>query len=876
MRKAVFILLLSIACGPVIAQSTYGLTGEVMDSSGALRGATVRIITAAGDTLGTSTGIDGSFSFKDLSVRTFNLYVSMEGHTPFGSKFELQDNELPKRLQIKLKVRYHQLDPVIVSRLRPMSFQIDTTTYFAGAFPVRDGSDVEAILKRLPGIEVDMDGNIIVQGKKVRKVLVNGKEFFGGDVLLAIRNLPADVVEKLQIIDDYGDKARLTGVKSGESAKVLNIALKSDKSNGAFGRVEAGAGNEGKYAANAFANAFHGERQVSAVGSVSDNSATGRNPAHNVGLNYADQWDPRWGGSFNFIQNGQIARTSGSSIQDNYYASEKLHQEQADQSNARTNANVLKSLVTYKLDNYSSLRLNLTADKHGSSNQSVSTFSTSDQDSSFTRSTTGQSLIKDESAGHSLSSNLYYEKFFPQSVRRLSATASVDILDNKSTTDKQTTALVSTDGSSDNTYLRSFVNNKTYNWSANFSTTYFLPLSPSSFLELGYTGASVHSQISAQTQTANLPNAALMNVDSLDQNQLFNSFTHNLHAGYSIHLKKIDLSAGIDGQQGAQHGSIDEKGGFVSYHYFSLVRNLQASWVFNPSRRINLSYNGNPVLPGLTQLAPYTNLANPQYPVTGNPALRPAFTHTASLHFEQSGLTPTSFQGFGAGLNYVATQNSIITSVTHPRDSSQVIEKTGYLNAGTTQSLSADYHVSLPSFFKKRLTITANGSLNSSQTPTMSDGILYMNRTWAWNQALHLQLYVPDVIEADVQGNYSISRSTFPAAAALPTAFKAADFSASVRQYFFKDWQLYYRLAETYISSGKGLQPAPANLTASIQRQFLRHNKATISLTGYNLLNGGAGVGQTVTPTGVTQTRTDYTGRYFLCSFLLKLSKFNK
>ncbi len=104
----------------------------------------------------------------------------------------------------------------------------DTTEYKASAYPVHANALTEELLKKLPGINVDSNGNVTAEGKQVKKVRINGKDFFGGDVAQATKNLPADVISKIQVIDDYGDQANLTGVKSGEPNKILNITTKKD------------------------------------------------------------------------------------------------------------------------------------------------------------------------------------------------------------------------------------------------------------------------------------------------------------------------------------------------------------------------------------------------------------------------------------------------------------------------------------------------------------------------------------------------------------------------------------------------------------------------------------------------------------------------
>ena len=157
----------------------------------------------------------------------------------------------------------------------------------------------------------------------------------------------------------------------------------------------------------------------------------------------------------------------------------------------------------------------------------------------------------------------------------------------------------------------------------------------------------------------------------------------------------------------------------------------------------------------------------------------------------------------------------------------------------------------------------------------MTDSLEYSIQTWTWNQGLHLQLLIPNLIEADLGGNYSLTHSVFPLSGNIPNAIKSATIALNSRAYFCKLWMLTCQFSQSYTSNGDKLQPLPASLTASLQRQLLPHKKGVLTLTGYNLLNQSAGGGQSSSLTGFTQTKSLMTGRYFLVSILLKLNHFH-
>ena len=136
-------------------------------------------------------------------------------------------------------------------------------------------ASVEQLLKKLPGVQVEKDGTIKAQGEKVKKVLVDGKEFFGNDPKIATKNLPADAVDKVQVYNKQSDQAQLTGFEDGNYEKTINLKLKEDKKKGMFGKINAGGGTDGRYEGKFNVNSFKGARQMSVIGMGNNDNAEG-------------------------------------------------------------------------------------------------------------------------------------------------------------------------------------------------------------------------------------------------------------------------------------------------------------------------------------------------------------------------------------------------------------------------------------------------------------------------------------------------------------------------------------------------------------------------------------------------------------------------
>ena len=861
----------------------FTLAGRITDSVGAgLSHATVQYIPvvgtvdafAAADTLSTLTADDGSFGFTRLVNRRFRLVVTMKGYQASGGSFLIQDGEKAVRMSsIVLHADYLVLDPVVIRAFRPVIITQDTITYNIAAFAIREGSVVQEILARLPGVEVDMDGNVIVQGKKITRVLVNGKEYFGGDVLLAIQNLPADIVDKIQVIDDYGDKARLTGIHSGTISKVLNITLKSNLHRGFFGNADAAGGTGGKYAGSVFGNAFDGDRQLSGQVRVSNNSPIGNDPSQSFNASYANQWTPAWGATLSGGVSHEAPETTDSTRQYSYYPLDTLEQGQSQRTKSRSTTAQLESVVTWKPDPFSLLRLDASGNFLQGHSVAMSQLQTFEQDSGYAKSTVGSSSSQVQSYSRSGNGNFHYEKTAPHSRRRLSLDAGLGYSSGNMVTNLQsTTAVLSggvmapgiSGGLATPTYLQYLTNNNNTSTNLHVSGSYFFPLGQTSFFETGYHLSSSRSRSDLVTQTPGNAGGPFEIIDSLSQQLLVRSLSQILHAGYDTKWKKLDLDAGVDVQTGVQDGRVAGVKTSSHYGYTFLLPNIQAAWRFNQGQRLQLNITSNTFLPSVQQLLPVPNVSNPQYPITGNPNLKASTTTNAGLVYEHSVLRATQYFGFGVGLAYNQTWQAIVQNLSFPKDSSAVIASTTYVNVGSIGNENASYHLDFPSFFHKRIRVFYNGNIRRSQTVTVTDSIQQATLTWTWDQSAHIQWLIPNLVEMDLGGTYSRLHSHYVATGGAGNAFQSATLVLEAKYYVLKSWTIGYRVSEPYIQTGSGLSPTPLLLNVYVQRQFLRDHRLSVTLSGFNLLNQTATTGQSMTPTSLVEARPELTGRYML------------
>lgn len=271
MKRFIPLYFLIFCCYTVNAQ-TGSITGKVTDSISKkiLPLATVTVFKAKDTTIITYrlSGPDGEFKIPSLPLDIpLRVMVTYSGFEAFRKDFILSANKSSIRFDsVFLLTTSKQLDEVIVVAERPpVMIKKDTIEFNASAFKTLPNALVEDLLKKLPGVMVDADGNITVNGKTVNRILVDGKTFFGDDPKMATRNLPANIIDKVQVTDDKEELLKNGDNNTNNIGKVVNITLKKGVKKGWFGKMYAGAGTEERFEAGAIANVFRDTLQVSAL-----------------------------------------------------------------------------------------------------------------------------------------------------------------------------------------------------------------------------------------------------------------------------------------------------------------------------------------------------------------------------------------------------------------------------------------------------------------------------------------------------------------------------------------------------------------------------------------------------------------------------------
>src|SRR5579871_2915243 len=219
----------------------------------------------------TRTNKDGAFELPQDSAGKFILLITYPKYADYIDTITTNGKDPIDLGNISLIQKAQLLKEVIVrQQISSIKMKGDTTEYTADSFRVQPNATVEDLLKKMPGIQVDKNGQITAQGEKVQKVLVDGEEFFGDDPTLVTQNLRADMVDRVQVYDKKSDQSTFTGIDDGQREKTINLKLKNGKKNGYFGRLTADVGTDGYYDEQLMANYFKNKEKIAVYGIISN------------------------------------------------------------------------------------------------------------------------------------------------------------------------------------------------------------------------------------------------------------------------------------------------------------------------------------------------------------------------------------------------------------------------------------------------------------------------------------------------------------------------------------------------------------------------------------------------------------------------------
>ena len=884
------------------AQSGRDVIGMVTDSLGKVPGVTVKL-TSATDSAVVASDINGKFHFQQVKNKNFKITVSGLGYQVFTRRYVMDADTKPIQLEpIKLKVQVNSLAGVTIKGAAvPIVIKEDTVEYNAAAYKVREGSQVEDLIKKMPGITVDKDGNVTAHGKQVTKVRVNGKNYFSGDVQTATQNLPADIVENIQVIDDYGDQANLTGIKTGEPDKILNITIQKGKRTGKFGQATVGAGNNDRYLAKLSANTFKEDRQISVIGTWNNtntnsfnlgasgggggrggrngggggdaggvSTANGITTNRSLGFNYRDEWGKKVTayGSYSFANRDRLV-TSTSQQQNAFQSGTIINN---DNSVGKTN-NINHRLdfnLEYRIDTANYLKLNPNYSYNSSNSNNTDIFSNTRRGTIIK----GNELTLTDGTSPSGGLSALFNHKFEKKGRNFSVNTGFSFSKNDQDLDEQ--YITEPQDPTIPPYQQIYTNNSTKR--ANISLSYTEPIGKTTYLEANYAynySSTDNSRLNYQIDTVT---KAQTYIDSLSTIYNYQFITNRFGLNIRGIGTKYNYTVGLAVQPVKLDG--ESRNFATSTSTFNYIPTARFIYNFKKNHSLSVNYTGSNNQPSFTQLQLQPDFSNPQNRIYGNPDLKPEFSNSINLRYNQFDIA--SGNSLFTNLSFTTTQNKIVTS-TRPiisPDSNRLSQETRYLNTNGFYSANGNYAFTKP-FANRKFTVTLNGGANFNNNINYTTNELTgesernLAKNWVFNHGAKIRIDIDSLMDTEISGNYSINKTRNSIPTSLSSDAKTWTLGLDGRNYFFYNLVLGYNLTQTFNSGfSSTVKVNPTLLSTYVEYQFMKNHLAALRFQAFDLFNQNTGVTRSVSGNQIIDTRTNRLGRYFMLSFTMRLQQF--
>ncbi|HIY87766.1 MAG TPA: outer membrane beta-barrel protein [Candidatus Bacteroides pullicola] len=720
-RFATWTILLCLTALSAFSQTkTVDVSGRIMegDTNQPAIAASVQLLNLPDSTqaTGMASNMQGLYRLQAKPGK-YVLKVTYIGYQPSYTPVQLVS--APKRMgDIVLQPDAIMLaEAVVVAEAPQVQVVEDTVQFNANAYRTPQGATLEELVKKLPGAEVDDDGNVKINGKDVSKILVNGKEFFGGDVATGLQNLPVEMIEKLKTYDKKSDLARITGIDDGEEETVLDLTVKKEMNTGWFGNADIAGGTEDRYSLRGMVNYFRGNTQVSLIGranNVNDQAFSGggggprwrRNSGlttrKDLGLNFATESEKlalEGSARYNYRNNDQIS----TGYTENFLTGQDASS--FSNSNSTQNSRNVSFWANFKMEwrpdtltniilrpniSYSTTRTG-SFSQSGTFNDDPYNYVDNPNDFLDLNALAQADLLSDEdplkdirvntsnnrgySDGNSLSAQatLQVNRKLNSKGRNITFRGRFEYGDDDSDQySSSDTRYFLTGSTQDDDIIRRYITSPSTDYSYQAQLTYSEPIAKATFLQFSYRFQYSLSESDKNTYDLaslgwdwgdRLPDDYLEHRDD-DQSKYaqYQTYAHDARIGLRFVRPKFQLNAGLSFQPQNtrltyQKGAIDT---VSTRHVFNFAPNIDFRMRFSKVSQLRVTYRGRSSQPGMENLLPVTDDSNPLSVRVGNPDLKPAFSHNLRLFYNN--YVPDKQRGIFSHAFVQMTQNSISSS----------------------------------------------------------------------------------------------------------------------------------------------------------------------------------------------------------------------
>ncbi len=908
MLKVISPLLLVLFPVFLLAQSK--ASGKLVDENQSpLLSATVMLLQAE-DSVLTSfamTDNEGKFELGNIKAGEYVLKITYLGYLQYQQELSFEaTNEVRQLGTIEMEPIPAELETVTVFGERnEVEVRGDTLSFNAQSFQTEPNADVESLLKKLPGLEVDRDGNIKAQGEDVQQVLVDGKEFFGKDPKTATKNLPAEAIDQVEVFDQLSDQSEFTGVDDGNRTKTINLKLKQDYKKGAFGRLSAGYGTEDRFESQASINKFNEKTQISFLGGwnninqqgfsiqdyisfsgglgniggggrgirlggnnsipISSGPSDGFTESLNAGLNFSHQFSKKTKFTASYIYSNIDKDIDQQTRRETFLEEGSFITEETSIRDDLSGSHRVNLRFDAALDSTQQLRLRANA-SFTDNETDLSSFSSSALEA---MSPTNTSLRDNDYQGNNVNwnSNLTYSKKFARPGRSFTTTINYGYNDRLQDANLRSfNAFLTPPVRTDTIIQLNDQNNDGFNYGIEGS--FIEPLGNRHYLQADYNYSKNATDISQEV--FDVKDGTLVINDQLTQ--IYNyGYTYN-RGGLTWRMNRRDytLAIGSELQHSDLDGEVPESGQRIQQEFLNVLPFAQLDYKFTSTKNLNVRYRTNVNEPSLQQLQPIVDNSDPLNIYVGNPDLRPEYQHNIRTRFLS--FNPGTYANFFGILNLSYTSNKI--------KNSQVINED---LVTITQPVNVDDDYRASTFFNfgqkiTKLDLRCNTGINLTYNRGFNFINTVRNATDSYTTGFSLKLdnLNKDVIDWSGGLNISFTNTTYSVATDQNRSFLNqtyfADLGVNLPLNFRVTTSLDY---DFYQGLDDGFNQEVPIWNASLSKFLTKDRRLELKVYGVDLLDRNRGVNRTADLNFILDEQIASLGRYFMLNVSYQLKGFN-
>ena len=924
-----FLFIVAFSSG-IKAQSVQGILQDATDNT-PVPNATLKL-TSADSTLGIFTAVSnnkGGFTFTNVPAGNYTLTATSIGYETLAKMITVDANSGNIGV-IAIAKGAKTLRTVIVNGAPPPVKQNnDTLDYAASQFKVNPDATSEDLIKKMPGITVDKTGTVTAQGETVKKVTVDGRDFFGDDATATLRNLPAEIIDKIQVFDKLSDQAQLTGFDDGNTTKAINIVTKKDMRTGNFGRVFAGYGTDDRYSGGGNVSFFNNARRISLVGLVNNvnqqnfssqdllgvtssgnrggggrrggggggnfrggdqsnftvGQQNGISKTNAFGINYSDAWGKNIDvtGSY-FFNNSNTSNNQALNQQNiitkdssNYYDENTI----SDNKNYNNRANVR---LTYRIDSSNSILVTSSLNfQNNNSINFVHGVNYSDVNKQNIISLTDND-INSNFHGNNLNNLVLFRHAFHKRGRSISLGISNSSSDKVG--DNYLTAVNAYYKSTTVTdSLRQLSNQQNHNNKYSFNLVYTEPVGKKGQLQVNYNPS--FSNNNADQETFNYDNGSSKYslLDTSLSNKFNNTYnTQNTGITFRHGDRNNMIAAGISYQYSElKSDQVFPQISHIDNSYSNILANLFSRFKLSSKSNLRIIYRGSVSAPSVTQLQNVINNSNQFFYSTGNPELQQQYTHNIITRYNYT--NSVKGQSFFANI-FFQTINNYVANATYTASKDSALSSTITLFKGSqiSKPVNLNGYISARSFFTFGLPIKFlksnlnwNAGIGYAKQPGLINNVSNISNSYNYNFGAVLSSNISEYIDFNLSysGNINTVKNSLQPTLNNNYFTQSAGISANLltkKGLFFNN-----DLSNEYYKGLAGGYNTNYWLwNIAVGQKFLKNQAGELKLSVFDLLKQNKSITRNVTESYIQDVQNQVLQQYFMLTFTYKLKTFGK